>query len=51
MLKSEVNHGHEKAEIRWKLWLVQKAIMVWARLMEVMWMVGEIVSTTVRSET
>ena len=38
------------AEIRWKLCLLEKAILVWARLMEVMLMVGEIVGT-VRSET
>ena len=37
-------------EIRWKLWLGEKAILVWARLMEVMLMVGEIVRTAVWSE-
>ena len=39
----------ERAEIRWKLWLHGKAILVWARLMEEMLMVGEIVGTE-RSE-
>ena len=38
------------AEIRWKLWLREKVILMWARLMEVMLMVGEIVGT-VCSET
>ena len=33
--------GDDTAEIRWKLWLREKAILVWARLMEVMSMVGE----------
>ena len=45
-----VKCGNERAEIRWKLWLREKAILVWARLMEVRLMVGEIVGT-VRSET
>ena len=35
----------ERAGLRWKLWLSEKAILVRARLMEVMLMVGEIVST------
>ena len=35
----------ERTELRWKLWLREKAILVWARLMEVMLMVGEIVGT------
>ena len=42
-----VKREDEGAEIRWKLWLREKAILVWARLMRV---VGEIVGT-VRSET
>ena len=37
------------AEIRWMLCLLEKAILVWATLMEVMLMVGEIVGT-VQSE-
>ena len=45
-----VECGDASLEIRWKLWLREKAILVWARLMEVMLMVGEIVGT-VRSET
>ena len=49
--KVSVKRENERAEIRWKLWLGEEAILVWARLMEVMLMVGEIVSTTVRSET
>ena len=40
-----VKREDEGAEIRWKLCLREKAILVWARLM-----VGEIVGT-VRSET
>ena len=40
----------ERAESRWKLWLCEKAILVWARLMEEMIKVGEIVGT-VRSES
>ena len=35
----------ERADIRWKLWLREEAILVWARLMKVMWMAGEIVGT------
>ena len=45
----KLKHGDERAETRW-LWLGEKAILVWARLMEVMLMVGDIVGT-VRSET
>ena len=45
-----VKREEERAELRWKLWLGEKAILVWARLMEVMLMVGEIVGT-VLSET
>ncbi len=45
-----MERGDERAEIRWKLWLGEKTILMWARLMEVMLMVGEIVGT-VRSET
>ena len=37
--------GDERAEIRWKLWLREEAILVWARLMGLMLMVGEIVGT------
>ena len=48
--KARVKREDERAEIRWKLWLREKAILVWARLMEVMLMVEEIVGT-VRSET
>ena len=39
----------ERAEIRWKLWLREKAVAVWARLMEEMIKAGEIMDT-VRSE-
>ena len=45
-----VTREDERAEIRWKLWLREKAILVWARLMEEMIKAGEIVDT-VRSET
>ena len=45
-----VKREDERAEIRWKLWLCAKAILVWARLMEEMIKVGEIVCT-VRSES
>ena len=45
-----VNREDEGKEIRWELWLREKAILVRARLIEVMLMVGEIVGT-VRSET
>ena len=46
-----VKREDERAEIRWKLWLGEKAIlMLWARLMEVMLVVVEIVNT-VLSET
>ena len=41
--KVRVKREDERAEIRWKLWLGEKAILVWARLIEI---VG-----TVRSET
>ena len=40
-----VERGDERVEIRWKLWLREKAILVWASLMEVALMVGEIVGT------
>ena len=50
VLKSEVKREDERAELRWKLWLSEKAILVWARLMEEMIKVGEIVGT-VRSES
>ena len=33
----------ERGETRWKLWLREKAILVWARLMEEMIKVREIV--------
>ena len=46
----KVKRGDERSEIRWKLWLREKAILMWARLMEVMLMVGDIVGT-VWSET
>ena len=44
MHKNEVKRDDERAELRW---LREKAILVWARLMEVkvMLMVGEIVGT------
>ena len=45
-----VEREDEGAEIRWKLWLGEKAILVWARLMEVMLMVGEVMGT-VRSDS
>ena len=32
-------------EITWMLWLRKKMMPAWARLMEVVWMVGEIVGT------
>ena len=47
--KVGVKREDEGAEIRWKLWLREKAILVWARLMEVMLIVGEIMAT-VRSD-
>ena len=31
-----VKRGDEGAELRWKLWLSEKVILVWARLMEEM---------------
>ena len=34
--KVRVKREDERAEIRWKLWLSEKAILVWARLMEEM---------------
>ena len=45
-----VKREDERAELRWKLWLREKAMLVWARLMEEMIKVGEIVGT-VRSES
>ena len=45
-----VKREDEREEIRWKLWVGEEAILLWARLMEVMLMVGEIVGT-VWSET
>ena len=48
--KVRVKREDERAELRWKLWRREKAILVWVRLMEVMLMVGEIVGT-VRSES
>ena len=44
-----VKREDERAELRWKLWLREKAILVWARLMEEMIKAGEIVGT-VQSE-
>ena len=41
--KKRVKGEDERAELRWKLWLGEKAIMVWTRLIEI---VG-----TVRGET
>ena len=35
-----VKREDERAEIRWKPWLSEKAILVWARLMEEMIKVG-----------
>ena len=46
-----VKREEKRVELRWKLWLGEKATLVWARLIEVMLMVGEIVSTAVWSET
>ena len=43
--KVRVKREDERVEIRWKLWLREKAILVWASLMEVALMVGEIVGT------
>ena len=40
-----VKCGHEKTELRWKLWLSEKVILFWASLMEVMLMVEEIRDT------
>ena len=40
----------ERAEIRWKLWLREKAILMWVRLMEEMIQAGEIMGI-VQSET
>ena len=45
-----VKHEAERAGIRWKLWLREKAVVVWARLMEEMIKAGEIMGT-VRSES
>ena len=45
-----VKREDESAELRWKLWLSEKAMLVWARLMEEMTKVREIVGT-VRSES
>ena len=45
-----VNREDERAERRWKLWLREKAMLLWARLMKEMIKVGEIVDT-VRSES
>ena len=33
----------ERAESRWKLWMSEKAMLVWVRLMQEMIKVGEIV--------
>ena len=44
-----VKREYEREEIRWKPWLREKAILVWARLMEEMVKVEEI-RDTVRSE-
>ena len=35
-----MKRGDEREEIRWKLWLREKAILLWARLMEVMLWLG-----------
>ena len=44
--KARAARRDERAQIRWKLWLGEKVIlMVWALLIEVMLMVVEIVST------
>ena len=40
-----VKREAEKEELRWKLWLGEKAILVWARLMEEMIKAGDIVGT------
>ena len=48
--KVRVKREEKSVELRWKLWLGEKVTLVWARLMEVMLMVGEIVGT-VRSKT
>ena len=40
-----VKREAERAELRWKLWLSEKAILVWARLMEEVIKAGEIVGT------
>ena len=40
-----VKGDDERVEMRWKLWLREKAILVWARLMEEMIKAGDIVGT------
>ena len=45
-----VEREDERTELRWKLWLCGKAILVWVILMEVMLMVGKIVGTAVWSD-
>ena len=47
--KVRVEREYERLEIRWKLWLSEKAILLWVRLMEEMIKTREIVGT-VRSE-
>ena len=40
-----VKRGDESAEVRWKLWQREKAILVRARLMEEMIKAGDVVGT------
>ena len=49
VLNSEGEARGERVELRWKLWLREKEILLWARLVKEMIKVGEIVGT-VRSE-
>ena len=48
-LKSKGGAHTERAELRWKLWFSEKAILMRARTMEEIVKIGEIVGT-VRSE-
>ena len=40
VLKVRVKREAERAELRWKLWLREKAILVWARLTQEMIRLG-----------
>ena len=43
--KVRVKRGDERVELGWKLWMSEKAMLVWVRLMQEMIKVGEIVGT------